>query len=376
MKRIENERKRLVNSVLSDANTIYYNKFMYNYIVMFTKVHNFDICLTTAGDRQKILRVVDVASATEFVEGKAAVFPFMTPEKDLVFTKEEFAAACIHKYNPSFISNTNNTVGNGSTRDVSTRESMSALSKANITQSPKKNLSISYGPQPTKRASALVVGQTNLSGSQSFNYENNHATSFTSILAFFGQDNHLNDYICSGVDTTGFQKIIPKLLLILKSELTRYLTTLHPLPHHDSYFPPNYTTLLSTTLIRYFSSKLYHSTIQKSPTVRDFAFYLQCRSLKFISLSLSVKHKPTLSLTAPYLQPAIDCIKTIDSGGGIYEILEKINESMEIIVQTIYIVLNPKESPGNDDILPIWVYCVVKACPKRMYSLSNFIKTF
>jgi hypothetical protein len=227
---------------------------------------------------------------------------------------------------------------------------MSALSKSNIMQSPKKNVNISCGPQPAKRASALVVGTSGPSPSNIFNYENNHATSFSSILAFFGQDNHLNDYICSGVDTTGFQKIIPKILQILKEEFRRYLSKIEPLAHHQEYFPKNYLDLMETMLIRYFSSKLYHETIQKSPTVRDFAFYLQCRSLKFITLDFWVRHKPALSKIAPYLQPAIDCIKMIDSGGGIYEILEKINESMEIIVQTIYIVLNPGESPGNDDI--------------------------
>lgn len=85
--------------------------------------------------------------------------------------------------------------------------------------------------------------------------------------------------------------------------------------------------------------------------------------------------KQVIAQIQPYLDPITACIKKIDSGGSAYDILEVINQSMKLIVDFLHIVLNCKESPGSEDILPIWFYCLIQSAPKKLYSSFYFVNS-
>ena len=70
------------------------------------------------------------------------------------------------------------------------------------------------------------------------------------------------------------------------------------------------------------------------------------------------------------------CIKKFDNAESIYDKLNYIKEAFTNINNNIKYSTGKNEEAGQDEILPIFQYILIRSCPKRMKSNLNYINCF
>jgi hypothetical protein len=137
-----------------------------------------------------------------------------------------------------------------------------------------------------------------------------------------------------------------------------------------------FTTLVEQSLFNYVSSRIFLDIMQKQPTMKDFCFFMRCRALSFMKLNDLIQKEDkdgSIRYMSKYLDDVIAKLKGIDEGGSVYLVIRCIERSIIAIADLFHIVLGFKTPAGSEDILPIFLYCLVKANLQRAQSIFYFL---
>lgn len=137
-----------------------------------------------------------------------------------------------------------------------------------------------------------------------------------------------------------------------------------------------FTNLIEQSVFNYMSSRIFLDIMPKSPTMKDFCFFMRCRALSFITLNdLTQKedNDGSMKYMSRYLDEVILKLKCIDEGGSVYLVIRCIEQSIIAIADLFHIVLGFKTPAGSEDILPIFLFCLIKANLKRAQSIFNYL---
>lgn len=137
-----------------------------------------------------------------------------------------------------------------------------------------------------------------------------------------------------------------------------------------------FTQLVEHAIYDYISSKIFIDVVQKQPTVRDFCFHMRCRSLGFLPLNSLVQKadgQGKIQYLSGYLGEVISTLREMDNGGSVYQIIGCVERAILLINDLHHIVLGSKSPPGSEDILPIFLYCLLKAQLERGQTIYYFI---
>jgi len=110
--------------------------------------------------------------------------------------------------------------------------------------------------------------------------------------------------------------------------------------------------------------------------MKDFCFFMRCRALSFMQLNDLIQKEDkdgSIQYMSQYLDEVVGKLKSIDEGGSVYLIIKCIEQSIIAIADLFYIVLGFKTPAGSEDILPIFLYCLIKANLTRAQSIFYFL---
>ena len=122
----------------------------------------------------------------------------------------------------------------------------------------------------------------------------------------------------------------------------------------------------------YLMSKLYDYIYPKEPLVDDLIFYGQTKKLMW----LKPEHLDIKKIYINQLNSAIMWIKRIDVVKSVLEKLLCISNALNTMNNTIKFSSGKDEDAGQDELVPIFNYIIIKAQPLRMISNMNYIKCF
>jgi hypothetical protein len=122
----------------------------------------------------------------------------------------------------------------------------------------------------------------------------------------------------------------------------------------------------------YLMGKLYDYIYPKEPLVEDLIFYGQTEKLMW----LKPEHLDIKKIYINQLSSAIMWIKRIDVVKSILEKLLCISNALNTMNNTIKFSSGKDEDAGQDELVPIFNYIIIKAQPQRMISNINYIKCF
>lgn len=91
--------------------------------------------------------------------------------------------------------------------------------------------------------------------------------------------------------------------------------------------------------------------MSKKPTMKDFCFFLRCKSLGFLQLNDFIQKDDTdgsVEYMSMYLEDVIKKIKSIDEGGSVYLVIRCIEQAIIGIADLFHIVLGFKTPPGSE----------------------------
>ena len=104
----------------------------------------------------------------------------------------------------------------------------------------------------------------------------------------------------------------------------------------------------------------------------DIEFYHKTLSLDWLT-------PENLEIQQFYVDQLTDaelCIKKFDNAESIFDKLNYIKEAFTNINNNIKYTSGKTEEAGQDEILPIFQYILIRSCPKRMKSNLNYINCF
>lgn len=103
---------------------------------------------------------------------------------------------------------------------------------------------------------------------------------------------------------------------------------------------------------------------------------MRSRSLRFLTLNDLVQkpsQEKSLKYLSKYLEDVIMKLKSIDEGGSVFLVIKCVEQALMVISDLFHIVLGSKTPAGSEDIVPIFLYCLVKAELQRAQSIFYFI---
>jgi hypothetical protein len=137
-----------------------------------------------------------------------------------------------------------------------------------------------------------------------------------------------------------------------------------------------FTGLTEQSVFNCMSSRIFLDIMPKAPTMKDFSFFMRCKALEFITLNdLTQKEDAdgSMKYMSHYLEEVIAKLRCIDEGGSVYLVIRCIEQSIIAIADLFHIVLGFKTPAGSEDILPIFLYCLIKANLRRVQSIFYFL---
>jgi len=130
--------------------------------------------------------------------------------------------------------------------------------------------------------------------------------------------------------------------------------------------------LIAEKIRDYLMSKLYDYIYPKEPLANDLVFYGQTKKL----IWLKPEHLDIKKIYINQLNSAIMWIKRIDVVKSILEKLLCISNALNTMNNTIKFSSGKDEDAGQDELVPIFNYIIIKAQPQRMISNINYIRCF
>ena len=118
--------------------------------------------------------------------------------------------------------------------------------------------------------------------------------------------------------------------------------------------------------------QIYKYIFPKMALKEDIEFYHKTLSLDWLT-------PENLEIQQFYVDQLTDaelCIKKFDNAESIFDKLNYINEAFTNINNNIKYTSGKTEEAGQDEILPIFQYILIRSCPKRMKSNLNYINCF
>ena len=130
--------------------------------------------------------------------------------------------------------------------------------------------------------------------------------------------------------------------------------------------------LIAEKIRDYLMSKLYDYIYPKEPLANDLVFYGQTKKL----IWLKPEHLDIKKIYINQLNSAIMWIKRIDVVKSVLEKLLCISNALNTMNNTIKFSSGKDEDAGQDELVPIFNYIIIKAQPQRMISNINYIRCF
>jgi hypothetical protein len=126
------------------------------------------------------------------------------------------------------------------------------------------------------------------------------------------------------------------------------------------------------TIKDYLMSQIYIHVYPKAQIINDTIFYQQTQKLSWITPeNLNIK-----KIYVNQLANAISWIKKIDVVKSIKDKLLCVQTAINTMNNTIKFSLGIKKDAGQDELIPIFHYIIIKAQPQRMFSNINYIECF
>jgi len=201
------------------------------------------------------------------------------------------------------------------------------------------------------------------------NLAHNHLTSLDSLLAFLKK----YDFVLSFVEDNKYFKFLKSLLLHQKEVLKAKVETIG-----EKSVLAEYRKLLGDEALwelfeSFISSRLHFALFPSDLSVKDEGFRITCEILGFMQIKdfTSLKNSEVIAknLMGPIMQ-----IKKVGVGQSYSVIIKNFERIMTKIVGIITSV-NSK-SAGNDELLPVLVYCIVMAKPTNYLTTYKFLELF
>jgi hypothetical protein len=126
------------------------------------------------------------------------------------------------------------------------------------------------------------------------------------------------------------------------------------------------------TIKDYLMNQIYIHVYPKAQIINDTIFYQQTQKLSWITPeNLNIK-----KIYVNQLANAISWIKKIDVVKSIKDKLLCVQTAINTMNNTIKFSLGIKKDAGQDELIPIFHYIIIKAQPQRMFSNINYIECF
>ena len=125
----------------------------------------------------------------------------------------------------------------------------------------------------------------------------------------------------------------------------------------------------------FFYSQINDCWFKQETFIEDKAFLTSCKVLGFLRICdlKVIKNHEVLEL---HLKSSIDMIKELDFTFSLESKFSILHKVLENISYLIHYVNATKEMPGNEDILVVFIWCIVKARCETMKSNFAFLQLF
>lgn len=201
------------------------------------------------------------------------------------------------------------------------------------------------------------------------NLAHNHFTTLESLLGFLKK----YDFILSFVEDNKYFKFLKNLLQHQKEILKTKVEAMGDKTILAEYKKVFGDEALWELFENFMSSKLHFILFPSDLSVRDEGFRITCEILGFMEIKDFTSLKNS-EIIAKNLQGPIMQIKKICNSQSYSAIIKNFERIMTKIVGIITSV-NSK-SAGNDELLPVLVYCIVMAKPNNYLTTYKFLELF
>lgn len=205
---------------------------------------------------------------------------------------------------------------------------------------------------------------TNPANDDIFNEDLYHSDSIDQFITIFARLPEVKDSIITGNDDYG---VVDALSFYYKRIAANAKKTFPQFSEEEQ-------AMLMDEVENYICKRLYPPPLKVFPEVQtklDFEFYQKCKLFDWINYDhLEILARNRCCEMWDY---AANILNSMDNRMTPYEKLECMVECFKIITQVIDLAASKDGGGGADDTLPIMIYVILKACPKRMHSNLNFI---
>ena len=222
-----------------------------------------------------------------------------------------------------------------------------------------KELSVSGKPNHIRNKSSQII--------ENVEKLDGHCDTFEEFIYTFQLFNEIKEDIIFGDQRNKIFETMEFYLSIVKERLLK-----------DQLFINIYNCETITEVIddieNYLLKKIYKNVFPEDELHSDSQLYEQCMKFRWITpqhLEISEKY-----INENLWQSAIELINCIDSEKSPVEKLKCVHSAYKILNNCISFCSGKQEYAGLDDIFPIFIYVILKAQPKRMFSNMHYIKTF
>jgi len=196
-----------------------------------------------------------------------------------------------------------------------------------------------------------------------------HVRDVDGFVAFFGTLNEVKSTIATGMDLYGTNEAIVSMYDFVSEHLKESREDLT----EEDY------KLIDEEVENYICRKLYYSSsifAAQDPKndKEDKEFWEVCKLHEWINFDhLEI---PLRNRQQEMWEYASKQLSRMDSQITPLEKLDCIMDCFKVITQVLDLAAGKEGSGGADEALPIMIYTVLKACPRRIFTNSNYIEFF
>jgi len=235
-----------------------------------------------------------------------------------------------------------------------------------------KELTISATAITTATKSKILNQSGSFSGASKNNVEEDmpgHVRDVDGFVAFFGSLSEVKSTIATGMDLYGTNEAIVSMYDFVSEHLKESREDLT----EEDY------KLIDEEVENYICRKLYYSSTifagqDPKNDKEDREFWEVCKLHEWVNFD----HLEIISRNRQQemWEYAAKQLSRMDSQITPLEKLDCIMDCFKVITQVLDLAAGKEGSGGADEALPIMIYTVLKACPRRIFTNSNYIEFF
>mmetsp|Transcript_39057 Transcript_39057/g.34741 ORF Transcript_39057/g.34741 Transcript_39057/m.34741 type:complete len:425 (-) Transcript_39057:1022-2296(-) len=212
------------------------------------------------------------------------------------------------------------------------------------------------GPRSHSKSMSGSVGSDDI-----FNESNYHCDTIDEFITIFGNLPEVKESIVEGKDKHGVSDGITFYYNRINSCVKNKFKNVED-DEHD---------LIMNEIENYICKRLYTKVFPTTESALDNNFWKRCKVLEWVTFDhLEIISRNRCEEMWGY---AANVMNQIDNRLTPLEKLECMVECFKIITQVLELASTKEGSGGADDTLPIMIYVLLKACPRRIHSNLNFI---